>query len=128
MNRTKPIPDINEVIETSSGLKIIIHSQGTGKFPEPGQSLTVHTHGTLDNDEQEGFLFYSTRGKEPFQFIFGMGRVIAGWDEAFQYIKLHGRATLVIPPSLAYGDGYSEDRKVKPNSTLTQWVELMEVK
>ena len=90
--------------------------------------MTVHTHVTLDYGEIVGSVFYSTRGKEPFQFVFGQGNVIAGWDEAFQYIKLNGRATLVIPPELAYGDQHSPDRKVKPNSTLTQWVQLMEIK
>lgn len=40
----------------------------------------------------------------PLRFPLGAGRVIAGWDQGVQGMKVGGRRQLIIPAHLAYGD------------------------
>jgi peptidylprolyl isomerase len=38
---------------------------------------------------------------DPLEFQLGAGRVIAGWDQGVQGMKVGGRRQLIIPPDLA---------------------------
>ena len=114
-----------KVLDLDSGLKIIKHTQGTGKTPKQGDMLVVDYHGTLEDGTE--FSSSVTRG-ETFKFVFGRGNVIPAWDEGFQYIEEGGKATFIIPPHLAYKDKGSPDGSIPPNATITFKVELLEVK
>ena len=114
-----------EVLNLDSGLKIIKHTQNTGKIPKQGNLLSVDYHGTLEDGTE--FSSSVTRGQR-FQFVFGKGNVIPAWDEGFQYIEEGGKATFIIPPHLAYKDKGSPDGSIPPNATITFKVELLEVK
>ncbi|MBE0648126.1 MAG: FKBP-type peptidyl-prolyl cis-trans isomerase [Bacteroidales bacterium] len=110
------------VSPTPSGLYYIETLKGTGPKPMPGQKVKVHYTGTL----LDGTKFDSSvdRG-EPFSFTIGQGQVIKGWDEGIALMNVGGKATLIIPSSIAY-----EDRDmgvIKPYSTLKFDVELIDV-
>ena len=94
---------------------------GTGAEATAGQVITVNYTGKLQN----GTVFDSSVGKQPFTFTLGVGQVIAGWDQGVQGMKVGGKRLLIIPANLAYGD-----RAVGPipaNSTLIFEVELLKV-
>lgn len=57
---------------------------------------------------------------------FPLGGVIKGWQEGLQMMKEGGKATLVIPSDLAYGDAGSGD-VIPPGATLKFEVELFKV-
>ena len=95
---------------------------GTGPQAKAGDTVSVHYTGTLD----DGTVFDSSvdRG-QPFIFILGQGQVIQGWDQGIALMREGGKATLIIPPELAYGPAGSGS--IPPNATLTFDVELIEV-
>lgn len=110
-----------------SGLKIKDNVVGKGKEARSGNSVTVHYTGWLYEGGKKGKKFDSSvdRGR-PFTFPLGAGRVIKGWDEGVEGMKVGGKRTLLIPPSLAYGER-GAGSTIPPNSTLLFDVELIEV-
>ena len=107
---------------TPSGLKYIIHEEGTGDMPSPGDMVSVHYFGTF----MDGNSFdTSFEGGEPFTFPLGQGRAIPGWDEGIAYLMEGAKASLIVPPALGYGEtGYMD---IPGNTTLYFYVELKEV-
>ena len=105
--------------KTASGLVYQESVAGTGARPKVSDRVKVHYHGTLT----DGTVFDSSveRG-EP--LVFGMTQVITGWTEGLQLMKVGGKAQLVIPADLAYGDR-SPSPKIPPGSTLVFEVELL---
>jgi len=75
---------------------------GDGEEAKAGQQAVVHYVGVAHSTGEEFDASYN-RGA-PFTFPLGEGRVIAGWDQGVQGMKIGGRRQLVIPPQLGYGD------------------------
>ncbi|HXD30007.1 MAG TPA: FKBP-type peptidyl-prolyl cis-trans isomerase [Pyrinomonadaceae bacterium] len=112
------------VITTASGLKYVEVVEGTGASPQPGQTVSVHYRGTLENGKQ--FDSSYDRG-QPTDFKFGVGQVIKGWDEALKTMKVGGKRKLIIPSKIGYGvQGRPPD--IPPNATLLFDIELMGIK
>jgi len=108
--------------EDSGELVIVDLVEGSGELAYIGATLTVHYVGTL----ADGTQFDSSRdGGEPFQFIFGTGQVIQGWDQGLLGMKVGGTRTLTIPPELGYGS--KNAGSIPANSTLFFEVELLGV-
>jgi peptidylprolyl isomerase len=116
------------VTTTSSGLGIIDTKVGTGPSPKPGQTVVVHYTGWLYEGGKKGKKFDSSLDRgEPFEFPLGQGQVIPGWDEGVATMKVGGKRTLIIPPSLGYGAS-GAGGVIPPNATLIFDVELLKVK
>mmetsp|Transcript_14676 Transcript_14676/g.31928 ORF Transcript_14676/g.31928 Transcript_14676/m.31928 type:complete len:257 (-) Transcript_14676:119-889(-) len=114
--------DCNEEAEkTDSGLVYYCMKEGDGASPVVEDEVEVHYHGTLT----DGTVFDSSvdRGAT---IKFKLGQVIKGWQEGLAMMKEGGKATLVIPPELAYGDAGSGGA-VPPGATLKFEVELFKV-
>ena len=111
-----------EVTTTASGLQYEVLKAGDGPSPAETDEVTVHYHGTLIN----GKVFDSSveRGQPA---SFPVNRVIAGWVEALQLMKVGDKWKLFIPSDLAYGPrGAGND--IGPNATLIFEVELLGIK
>nr|BDT28346.1 FKBP-type peptidyl-prolyl cis-trans isomerase [Bacteriovorax sp. HI3] len=106
--------------------ELVITDTLIGEGPEPSKGALVFAHyeGFLEN----GTKFDSShdRGK-PFQFVFGVGRVIKGWDQGLIGMKVGGKRTLHVPAHLAYGDRQI-GAFITPNSNLIFHIELLEVR
>jgi len=107
---------------TSSGLVYHETVAGSGDKPTIDSTVLVHYHGTLSN----GKIFDSSveRG-EPIQFP--LRNVIKGWQEGVAMMSPGGKATLVVPSDLAYGDQGSPP-VIPAGATLQFDVELLEIK
>lgn len=117
--------DTKNATTASSGLKYVDVKVGNGPSPKPGQQVTVHYTGTLE----DGSKFDSSRDKgTPFTFTIGQGQVIKGWDEGVMTMKVGGRRTLIVPPDLGYGAQGTPGGPIPPNATLNFDVELLGVK
>ncbi|HTN76760.1 MAG TPA: FKBP-type peptidyl-prolyl cis-trans isomerase [Pirellulaceae bacterium] len=113
-NKKKP-----GVTTLPSGLQYKVLTAGAGKSPKATDVVSTHYHGTLIN----GTVFDSSKERgEPASFP--VNRVIPGWTEALQKMKVGDKWELVIPSDLAYGaSGSGQD--IGPNSVLVFEVELL---
>jgi FKBP-type peptidyl-prolyl cis-trans isomerase len=94
---------------------------GSGPVAQTGDTVEVTYTGQLE----DGTVFDSTVGRQPFKFVLGAGTVIPGWEQGIVGMKVGGKRLLIIPPSLGYGAaGYGP---IPPNSTLIFEVELVDV-
>lgn len=110
--------------EAPKELQVTDIKVGEGVEATAGKTVVVHYVGTL----LDGTKFDSSRDRgEPFSFPLGQGRVIQGWDQGVQGMKIGGLRKLVIPSHLAYGEA-GAGNLIPPNSTLVFEVELLEVK
>lgn len=125
MAEPETTPDLAEVslVTTESGLQYKDLVEGTGAMPQPGQRVTVHYTGTLE----DGTKFDSSRDRgRPFTFQVGVGQVIKGWDEGVGSMRVGGRRQLVIPPELGYG-ARGAGGVIPPNAILIFDVELLRI-
>lgn len=85
--------------KSDSGLVYIPIKEGTGKQPKETDIVKVHYQGTLIN----GKVFDSSikRG-QPAEFP--LNQVIKCWGEGITKMKVGGKAKVVCPSDLAYGD------------------------
>ncbi|WP_425617082.1 FKBP-type peptidyl-prolyl cis-trans isomerase [Anatilimnocola sp. NA78] len=106
---------------TKSGLQIKSLKAGTGATPKATSTVKVHYHGMLT----DGKVFDSSvdRGV-PAEFP--VNRVIPGWTEALQMMKVGDKVQLVIPPDLAYGEEGSPP-VIPPSAVLIFEVELLDI-
>jgi FKBP-type peptidyl-prolyl cis-trans isomerase len=111
----------DDAVKTESGLVYCSMTEGTGKSPTIKSMVEVHYHGQLT----DGTVFDSSvdRGQT---ISFPLSGVIKGWQEGLQLMKEGGKATLVIPSNIAYGDGGSGET-IPPGATLKFEVELFKV-
>jgi FKBP-type peptidyl-prolyl cis-trans isomerase FkpA len=118
-----PSDAASSTVTTPSGLKYEDVKVGTGAAAESGKPVSVHYTGWLTN----GTKFDSSKDRgQPFEFPLGGGRVIKGWDEGVQGMKVGGVRKLTIPPELGYG-ARGAGGVIPPNATLVFEVELLKV-
>ena len=105
---------------TESGIVYTESAAGTGGSPTPADRVKVHYRGTLIN----GTEFDSSYARnEP--AVFPLGGVIRCWTEGVQRMKVGGKARLVCPSDLAYGDRGNE--AIPGGAALVFEIELLEI-
>lgn len=108
-------------VKTASGLVYLSVKDGSGQAPGADDTVKVHYRGTLPNGKE--FDSSYKRG-EPIEFP--LSGVIKCWGEGVQKMKVGGKAKLVCPPSIAYGEN-GAGAAIPPNATLAFEVELLGV-
>jgi FKBP-type peptidyl-prolyl cis-trans isomerase len=115
--------DISGMTTAASGLQHRDVKVGDGDEARAGKRVTVHYTGWLT----DGTKFDSSRDRnEPFVFPLGGGRVIAGWDQGVEGMRVGGQRRLVIPAALGYGSR-GAGGVIPPGATLVFDVELLGV-
>lgn len=107
--------------KTASGILITTLKDGAGASPKSSETVKVHYRGALTNGKE----FDSSYGRgQP--ATFPLNRVIPCWTEGVQMMKAGGKAKLICPPSLAYGNR-GVPGTIPPDSTLIFEIELLEI-
>ena len=106
--------------KTTSGIRITTLKEGTGANPKVSDTVKVHYRGTLENGQE-----FDSSHKRGQPATFPLTRVIPCWTEGVQKIKVGGKAKLVCPPNLAYGN--QNVPGIPPGSTLIFEVELLDI-
>jgi FKBP-type peptidyl-prolyl cis-trans isomerase FkpA len=107
--------------KTASGIVITTLTPGTGASPTATDEVKVHYEGKLI----DGTVFDSSikRGEPA---TFPLNGVIPCWTEAVQTMKVGGKARIVCPSDLAYGDR-GQPPQIRPGSTLVFEVQLLDI-
>lgn len=108
-------------VTTKSGAIVNTIKEGSGATPKMEDTVKVHYVGKLI----DGTVFDSSveRGVPA---TFPLANVIKCWTEGVQKIKVGGKARLVCPADVAYGDRGSPPN-IRPGATLIFEVELLEI-
>ena len=107
--------------KTASGLVYSELKGGSGDSPKATDTVKVHYTGTLS----DGTVFDSSvkRGEPA---TFPLNGVIKCWTEGLQLMKVGGKAKLVCPSDIAYGD-QGRPPQIGPGAPLVFEVELLEI-
>jgi len=108
-------------IKTPSGMVYIPLAVGKGDSPKASDVVKVNYRGTLVDGKEFDSSYKRGRPLE-----FRLDNVITCWTEGVQMMKPGGKAKLVCPPQLAYGDSGAGEQ-ILPGATLAFEVELLEV-
>jgi len=104
-----------------SGMVYVPLKEGSGESPKASDVVRVHYEGKLT----DGKVFDSSvRRNQPAEFP--LNGVIPCWTEGLQRMKAGGKAKLVCPSSIAYGD-QGRPPVIPGGATLVFEVELLEI-
>jgi FKBP-type peptidyl-prolyl cis-trans isomerase FkpA len=109
-------------VTTDSGLVYVSLKEGTGAIPRETDTVKVNYRGTLVDGKE-----FDSSYKRAKPLEFRVDGVIKCWREGLQRMKAGGKAALVCPAAIAYGETGNGDL-ILPGATLAFEVELLEVK
>ena len=130
---------LNEAPVLPSGLKLVITETKNGQYPPKGSNVKVNyagyfTDGKLfDTSYKEVAIAYGTydeakdqqNGYAPFTTIYGPdARLIGGFKEALQKMKIGDKAIVFVPFHLGYGE-QGAGNVIPPNTDLVFELELV---
>jgi peptidylprolyl isomerase len=148
------VPAVKGVIKTAFSLRYQDTKIGAGPVAEPNKMYKVHYTGWLAADgrkfdssydhprqplkDKDGKPVMDADGKpklddpQPISFPQGFGRVIPGWDQGFEGMKVGGKRRIFIPWQLAYGargrlTGDPKNPGIPPKADLIFDVELVAI-
>jgi FKBP-type peptidyl-prolyl cis-trans isomerase FkpA len=108
-------------VKTASGLVYIPVKEGTGASPTVSDTVKVNYEGRLTDGK-----VFDASAKHGGPATFPLGSVIPCWTEGVQKIKVGGKAKIVCPAAIAYGDR-GAGGEIPPGATLEFDVELLEI-
>jgi len=114
--------EVKETKTTKSGMQYTSLKDGSGATPGPTDTVRVNYRGTLPNGREFDSSYKSGRPAE-----FQLNSVIKCWTEGLQMMKVGGKAKLVCPSNIAYGDA-GIPGSVPRYATLIFEVELLDIK
>lgn len=118
------IPRVHGIVKSAFALRYEDLKPGTGAFAEPNKMYKINYTGWVASDgrkfdstddhrlplrDKDGKPILGDDGKpklgdpQPFGFAQGFGRVIPGFDQGFDGMRIGGKRRLFIPWQLAYG-------------------------
>jgi FKBP-type peptidyl-prolyl cis-trans isomerase FkpA len=109
-------------VTTQSGLIYRSLKDGTGPSPGATDVVKVHYRGTFPDGKE-----FDSSYKRGQPIEFPLNGVIKCWTEGVQKMKVGGKAKLVCPASIAYGERGAGGGVIPPNATLLFEVELLAV-
>ncbi len=109
-------------VKTESGMVYLSLTEGKGDSPKATDVVKVNYRGTLINGRE---FDSSYKRNKPIEFK--LDNVIKCWTEGVQKMKPGGKAKLVCPSALAYGENGAGEM-ILPGATLAFEVELLEFK
>ncbi len=122
---------------TASGLYYVELKPGRDPRVEKGKSVSVNYTCMLPNGQiietslrevaLKSGIFDTLFEYKPMEFIEGDQSTIPGWEEGISYMRKGGKARLIVPSSLAYGEKGLEDL-IPPYSPVIYEIEVLEVK
>lgn len=107
---------------TADGIYYIETLKGKGENISEGKNVKVMYTGKFT----DGNVFDSNMkpGGQPLEFLVGEHKMIPGMEKAVIMMKKGGKGTVIIPSSLAYGNGGGQ---MKPYATLIFDIEVVDV-
>lgn len=135
----KYVEDKKLKVETSSsGLQVATTVEGKGEQPVAGDSVQVNYVGkltsgkvfdtSLEDEAKKAKIFNPSRVPyTTLNLIVGKGNVIPGFDEGILKMKKGGKAILLIPSSLGYGEQGMPGGMIGPFTPLVFELELVNV-
>ncbi|MCG2591574.1 FKBP-type peptidyl-prolyl cis-trans isomerase [Ramlibacter sp. XY19] len=107
---------------TASGIVFESMVTGSGPAPKATDKVRVHYRGTfLDGREFDS----SYKRGEPTEFQ--LNRVIKCWTEAVQLMRPGGKARIMCPAAVAYGERGAGGGVIPPNTPLNFEIELLAI-
>lgn len=110
------------VAPSASGVYYLEIETGDGPVVDNGDIVTIHYN--LYNIEDK--LIESSFGSDPLQFVYGNNEMVPGIEEALGNMRVGGKATLIIPSTMGFGD-VAIDKELPANSTVIFDIELIDV-
>jgi|HubBroStandDraft_1064217.scaffolds.fasta_scaffold57431_3 FKBP-type peptidyl-prolyl cis-trans isomerase FkpA len=107
--------------KTASGLIYVAVKEGTGASPKSTDKVKVTYEGRLTDGD-----VFDSSAQHGGSATFALNGVIPCWTEAVQLMKVGGKARIVCPSAIAYGQRQMGP-KIKPGSTLEFDIELLEI-
>ncbi len=85
-----------------------------------GDRVKVHYKGTL----VDGYVFDTSEGHDPLEFVIGSGQVIEGFNETVTGMDVGDKVSVIIPVEKAYGERKKELVMTLPMSQVPDDLEL----
>ena len=89
-----------DATKTADGIYYKVTKEGSGITCGAGKNVAVHYTGYF----LDGQVFDSSQGRGTLDFKTGAHQMIPGFDVMVQEMKVGEKRTVVLPPSMAYGD------------------------
>src|SRR5690606_10142226 len=123
-----------------SGIRYVIHKEGTGPLAQAGQAVMVDYAGylldgtyfdtSIKATAEEKGLFDAQRdaqnGYRPYEVVIDQTSVIQGWHHALKQLNEGAEGTFYIPSGLAYGP--QAFNGIKANSVLVFDLKMVDIK